>query len=1006
MIQQEEFDFSVGKPTIPPVITPEKTEFDFSVGEQPEQKQVSWGDILKPKIAHTTRWGDISTPKIAGKAPIDYVGEFMKPVAEEAIGIGEGAVAGVSGLAAFIPSLVAGLASKASGKSFEEAEAFQQEIASLLTHEPVTEKGKAYGEVANAPFAAISTIIEKAAEVGGDDPETQSMLRMAGGVGLLVAGGYLHGSAKTFVENTVKKGKSIARAKTLIAKSKDVPPELKKIVEKLPDLPPESKKWSPDRKPTPQEIAEQAKLRQQAMEMTAEETAGKGGVGTRQVEPTPAKVDWQKRLVVALRGTDGKIYKGKPGETHIDLVNRYKPKLQREVGDVWATETGFLDLENPSKGIISAEKAHQLTKIQPRTLTDLEGKPLFPDRIEAKDLAGRPETTHAKVGEGIKEVHAGYNIKEELKKSIQFLKGEDPYKIGKKELTKKDASLEPPTSPTLKKILDEKPVEPPMPEAGQVIYDALVESKPLRGEQAQMVAAERGKKMGIGLEAAKELRGKARAEAFRKAQKGKGKKLQFEPPKVPIKAEETMYDVVWESPLISEWERLSANEGLGKLMEGRIPYDYEIGLLDRVFPKSLVDVMMKKRTTWMKIKHGVLEGSGIPRALMASWDFSAPFRQGAFLAARYPKQFFKSFGKMFEMFGSEKAYQAVHESIKARETYPLMRKAELAITEMDSILRLREEQFMSHWAEKIHLVRRSGRAHTGFLNLLRANVFDSLVKSAEKMGHNPQQNTFLIKSLGNFINVASGRGSLKSVLGLNLEKSAVILNQALFSPRLMSSRLKLLNPAFYIKAHPFVRRQALQSLLAFVGAGTTVLTILKAAGADVEIDPRSSRFGKATIGNTSIDPWGGFIQYIRTGAQGALGQTKSAKTGDITEVKGVRLLPYPKLQKGEEGPYAPTTLSLGSRWLEYKQAPLLSFATDLLRGSTAFGPLDFSKGLDDPLELSENPIAQRFIPLVMQDMMDIYRDNPDLLPVSVLGLFGVGLQTYEPRKKKGGGFGY
>ena len=899
MIQQEEFDFSVGKPTIPPVITPEKTEFDFSVGEQPEQKQVSWGDILKPKIAHTTRWGDISTPKIAGKAPIDYVGEFMKPVAEEAIVIGEGAVAVVSGLAAFIPSLVAGLASKASGKSFEEAEAFQQEIASLLTHEPVTEKGKAYGEVANAPFAAISTIIEKAAEVGGDDPETQSMLRMAGGVGLLVAGGYLHGSAKTFVENTVKKGKSIARAKTLIAKSKDVPPELKKIVEKLPDLPPESKKWSPDRKPTPQEIAEQAKLRQQAMEMTAEETAGKGGVGTRQVEPTPAKV-----------------------------------------------------------------------------------------------------------GEGIKEVHAGYNIKEELKKSIQFLKGEDPYKIGKKELTKKDASLEPPTSPTLKKILDEKPVEPPMPEAGQVIYDALVESKPLRGEQAQMVAAERGKKMGIGLEAAKELRGKARAEAFRKAQKGKGKKLPFEPPKVPIKAEETMYDVVWESPLISEWERLSANEGLGKLMEGRIPYDYEIGLLDRVFPKSLVDVMMKKRTTWMKIKHGVLEGSGIPRALMASWDFSAPFRQGAFLAARYPKQFFKSFGKMFEMFGSEKAYQAVHESIKQRDTYPLMRKAELAITEMDSILKLREEQFMSHWAEKIPLVRRSGRAHTGFLNLLRANVFDSLVKSAEKMGHNPQQNTFLIKSLGNFINVASGRGSLKSVLGLNLEKSAVILNQALFSPRLMSSRLKLLNPAFYIKAHPFVRRQALQSLLAFVGAGTTVLTILKAAGADVEIDPRSSRFGKATIGNTSIDPWGGFIQYIRTGAQGALGQTKSAKTGDITEVKGVRLLPYPKLQKGEEGPYAPTTLSLGSRWLEYKQAPLLSFATDLLRGSTAFGPLDFSKGLDDPLELSENPIAQRFIPLVMQDMMDIYRDNPDLLPVSVLGLFGVGLQTYEPRKKKGGGFGY
>ena len=910
--------------------------------------------------------------------------------------IGEVSAAGMTGIAGFMSSPFVGWAGRLSGLDPELAKEAKQEYMQSVAYQPKDEHAAAMARALFKPFelyepmraTLIKTLKEPFEAYTGieiSDADAENMFDTAV-VAIPALKTYLKGKAQA------KQAPNPRTVERIIKANK----------EKIPDT-----KWSPDRPPTPQEIAEQAKLREQAKVLTVDKLAQEGGgIGTRKVEPTPAKVDWQKRLVVALRGTDGKIYKGKPGETHIDLVNRYKPKLQREVGDVWATETGFLDLENPSKGIISAEKAHQLTKIQPRTLTDLEGKPLFPDRIEAKDLAGRPETTPAKVGEGIKEVHAGYNIKEELKKSIQFLKGEDPYKIGKKELTKKDASLEPPTSPTLKKILDEKPVEPPMPEAGQVIYDALVESKPLRGEQAQMVAAERGKKMGIGLEAAKELRGKARAEAFRKAQKGKGKKLQFEPPKVPIKAEETMYDVVWESPLISEWERLSANEGLGKLMEGRIPYDYEIGLLDRVFPKSLVDVMMKKRTTWMKIKHGVLEGSGIPRALMASWDFSAPFRQGAFLAARYPKQFFKSFGKMFEMFGSEKAYQAVHESIKQRDTYPLMRKAELAITEMDSILKLREEQFMSHWAEKIPLVRRSGRAHTGFLNLLRANVFDSLVKSAEKMGHNPQQNTFLIKSLGNFINVASGRGSLKSVLGLNLEKSAVILNQALFSPRLMSSRLKLLNPAFYIKAHPFVRRQALQSLLAFVGAGTTVLTILKAAGADVEIDPRSSRFGKATIGNTSIDPWGGFIQYIRTGAQGALGQTKSAKTGDITEVKGVRLLPYPKLQKGEEGPYAPTTLSLGSRWLEYKQAPLLSFATDLLRGSTAFGPLDFSKGLDDPLELSENPIAQRFIPLVMQDMMDIYRDNPDLLPVSVLGLFGVGLQTYEPRKKKGGGFGY
>jgi len=656
-----------------------------------------------------------------------------------------------------------------------------------------------------------------------------------------------------------------------------------------------------------------------------------------------------------------------------------------EMIDTFAKEKAFTKLLR-DQGYDSIRNAGDMIVLDPSIieLTHINGKAV------AK-TAGRAEAQFINK-------NAGYNIIEEIKKSIQFLKGEDPYKLTKEQIQKEGKSLEPSTSPTLKKILGEEPVEPPMPDAGQIIYDAIKEAKPLRTEQEAIYSTERGKKMAMGIKRAEKLRGKERAEAFRKAQAGKMKKLDFEQPKVPTEAIEEMYDRIWDSPAITEWERLSANSGLTKLLEGKIPQEGEIILLDRVFPKSLTEALKKKRSTWQRVKYGLLEVSGIPRALMASWDFSAPFRQGVFLATRYPKQFFKSFVKMFDMWRSEESYKAVHESITQRETYPLMRQGELALTELDSILRLREEAFMSHWAEKIPLVRRSGRAYTGFLNLLRADVFDTLIKSAEKMGHNPQKSAFLVKSLANFINVASGRGSLKSVLGVNLEKSAVLLNQVLFSPRLMSSRFKLLNPAFYIKAHPFVRRQALQSLLAFVGAGTTVLTLLKAAGAEVELDPTSSKFGKASIGNTTIDIWGGFQQYVRTGAQLAFGQTKSASTGKKTEVKGARLLPYPRLQKGEKGPFAPTSLNIAGRWLEYKQAPLLSFATDLLRGSTAFGEeLDFGT-----TDLTKNPVAQRFIPMVMQDMIDIYKDDPSLLPVSLVGLFGVGLQTYEPRKSKGG----
>ena len=46
----------------------------------------------------------------------------------------------------------------------------------------------------------------------------------------------------------------------------------------------------------------------------------------------------------------------------------------------------------------------------------------------------------------------------------------------------------------------------------------------------------------------------------------------------------------------------------------------------------------------------------------------------------------------------------------------------------------------------------------------------------------------------------------------------------------------------------------------------------------------------------------------------------------------------------------------------------------------------------------EKEAMDRMIPMVIQDVVDIYKDDPSLLPLSALGVFGVGLQTYEPKK--------
>jgi hypothetical protein len=157
---------------------------------------------------------------------------------------------------------------------------------------------------------------------------------------------------------------------------------------------------------------------------------------------------------------------------------------------------------------------------------------------------------------------------------------------------------------------------------------------------------------------------------------------------------------------------------------------------------------------------------------------------------------------------------------------------------------------------------------------------------------------------------------------------------------------------------------------------TTVLGLAKLAGADVGTNMRSADFGKIKIGDTRIDIMGGFQQYIRTAAQFISGEMVSTTTGKVT--------------KTGEG-YAPISRGqILGRGLEYKLAPVASFAVGIYRGRSTFGG-----EFDIPEE-----IGKRFVPMVMQDVADLARDDPELLPLATLGFFGMGLQTYKPRKKK------
>jgi len=521
----------------------------------------------------------------------------------------------------------------------------------------------------------------------------------------------------------------------------------------------------------------------------------------------------------------------------------------------------------------------------------------------------------------------------------------------------------------------------------QKIINALKPAKVIRKQQEALYTEVRGERFPKALEAFEEIGGRKGFEAGKGKLKGEMKKVEFEPivQKLTEADVDTLFNQIRDSRAVVGIDKISAGEGLTKLIGekgGMIPTASELALLGKVYPKNLIRTILSKRTTWDKVKTGLLEAANVPRALMASFDLSFGGRQGIFLMARYPKEFARAFFKQFKLAGSDKAFRAAHESIVNRPTYKLAKRGkgfeELALTEMDAALGLREEAFMgAALAEKIPLVgkgvRASNRAYTGMANRLRMDVFDKLIKLSEKAGRNPWQDSGLVDSIVKFVNAGSGRGKLPKAF----EKSAVSLNTVLFSPRLMSSRLSLLNPKFYIKLDPFARKQALQSLFAFTGMTTTVWGIAKAAGADVEDNILSADFGKIKIGDTRIDIMGGFQQYIRTVAQWAAGKTISTTTGKVTKTREG----WSPISRGQ----------ILGRGLEYKLAPTASFALGLYRGRSIFGG-----EFDVPAE-----VGKRFVPMVMQDVGDLARDDPELLPLATLGFFGIGLQTYKPRKKEG-----
>lgn len=496
------------------------------------------------------------------------------------------------------------------------------------------------------------------------------------------------------------------------------------------------------------------------------------------------------------------------------------------------------------------------------------------------------------------------------------------------------------------------------------------------GQQKKLRSAERGKR-AAQLQAAFDEAGGGEAGHIAKLGQLKGELPRVRFDKLTDIDQPTMdylLGAVDASPHLQELEKVALGEGLRRARQGYVPPPHVIALVERAFGQEKAQELAAM-SLGRKVMRGAAEVANVPRSVMASADVSAPFRQALVAGAHNPRIFAKNLGPMFKYLVSEKRYAQTMREIEEHPMYHQMVESGVKFTDLGDISK-REEAFASNLAEKItggkySFVRASGRAYVGFLNKMRADIYADLATTAQDLGIATPK---LHKDLADFVNWATGRGGLGP-----LEKAAVPLNAVLFSPRLFASRVQAFNPAFYYRLDPFVRKQAVGSMVKLLGAGSTVLALAGLAGAKVGMNPNSADFGKIKIGNTRLDVWGGHQQLARLFSQIRSGEITSSTTGETLRLGGAH-----KLSRHD----------ITWRFIEGKYSPSASLVNDWFKGT------DFA---DRPFSWKRE-VVQRSYPLLVQDVLDTYRDTgsiPKAVGAYGIGAFGVGVQTYGPKKKPG-----
>lgn len=428
-----------------------------------------------------------------------------------------------------------------------------------------------------------------------------------------------------------------------------------------------------------------------------------------------------------------------------------------------------------------------------------------------------------------------------------------------------------------------------------------------------------------------------------------------------------------------------------RLLEGKVgANDTGLDNLRKVFGPVVDDVVRAKPFN-MKLWDEITQIINIPRTMMSFMDMSAVLRQGAVMTIAHPFAASKAFAKSVRFVLKPKDFADYFKYVLPNEEYyPQMKRSWLAITDPSNAnLGTREEAFISRKMHKLpiigQMIRASERSYVGYLTKMRVDLFKDwmeVLKNDEGFDPYAEPGTpsgKTMEAVAEVVNTFTGRGEFWKKGG-NWQGPA---NALLFSPRLVLSRLRALDPTWYYtlwKSNPAVAKKAIGDMMKYVGVGLTILLLARLLGARVNANPYSSDFGKVRLGNARWDIWGGHQQYVRALFQILGGRIQNNETG-VVEKLGRS---YGKR----------TRWDVAIDFTAGKFSPVPSLLVDAMKGRTFDGePFNWPMGL-----------AERVYPLYMQDIVDAAEDNGLIgaVGVGVPSFFGVGTSVYKPRGGSGG----